>query len=274
MSERKIPNAVIAEVADVLGSHYFSHTALNVLFQRCDAPGDVPLGNCVNKCVEWLRRANEDPGVDSFALLGCVLAEFMEREAGEHNATWKDRRERIKKTLARYGFSYQLGGQILGASTGTPTRSMQTMIRERDMGGLEKEFERALNSVESDPPAAVTAACAIVESLCKIYMQDNGLTTPSDQTIKPLTREVQRHLGLQAGTVEDQDVNRIFGGLASIVDGVGSLRTHAGSAHGKGRNSYKLTGRHARLAIHSAHTITIFILETWDENRRASTSRK
>ena len=96
---------------------------------------------------------------------------------------------------------------------------------------------------------------------------------PSDQSIKPLFREVQRHLGLNPGSVENQDINRMLGGLASVVDGIGSLRTHAGSAHGRGRDSFRLTGKHARLAIHSAHTLAIFILETWDENRTVSTGR-
>jgi len=96
---------------------------------------------------------------------------------------------------------------------------------------------------------------------------------PSDQSIKPLFKEVQRHLGLQAGSVEDQDINRMLGGLASVMDGIGSLRTHAGSAHGRGRHGYSLEARHARLAIHSAHTIANFILETWDANRSTSTRR-
>ena len=92
----------------------------------------------------------------------------MELEVGEHDSTWRERKERIKRALGRYALSYQVGGHRLGASSGTPTRSLQMIIRERDMGGLEREFERALASVESDPPAAVTAACAIIESLCKI----------------------------------------------------------------------------------------------------------
>ncbi|MDC4272793.1 abortive infection family protein, partial [Acinetobacter baumannii] len=45
------------------------------------------------------------------------------------------------------------------------------------------------------------------------------------------------------------------------------FRTHASSAHGQGRKLYNIKPRHARLAIHSAHTLALFILETWDEKR-------
>ncbi|MDC4794224.1 abortive infection family protein, partial [Acinetobacter baumannii] len=41
----------------------------------------------------------------------------------------------------------------------------------------------------------------------------------------------------------------------------------ASSAHGQGRKLYNIKPRHARLAIHSAHTLALFILETWDEKR-------
>ncbi|WP_431061192.1 abortive infection family protein [Pseudomonas abietaniphila] len=43
------------------------------------------------------------------------------------------------------------------------------------------------------------------------------------------------------------------------------VRTHASSAHGAGKRPYKLKPRHARLAIHAAHTISAFVIETWDE---------
>lgn len=50
-----------------------------------------------------------------------------------------------------------------------------------------------------------------------------------------------------------------------MVAGIGAFRTHVSSAHAKGRKIYRLQPRHARLAIHSAHTMAVFILETWDE---------
>ena len=41
------------------------------------------------------------------------------------------------------------------------------------------------------------------------------------------------------------------------------LRTHASSAHGAGRRRYNIEPRHARLAVHAAHTIGLFVLESW-----------
>jgi hypothetical protein len=50
MGQRKVPNAVVAVVADVLGGYYYSHTSLNTVFAEAGAPGEPPPGNCVRKC--------------------------------------------------------------------------------------------------------------------------------------------------------------------------------------------------------------------------------
>ncbi len=76
---------------------------------------------------------------------------------------------------------------------------------------------------------------------------------------------VQRKLNFDPALVESQDLKTILSGLASIVHGVGALRTHDGSAHGqKPAKSYKIEPRHARLAVHAAHTLALFIIEAWE----------
>ncbi len=90
---------------------------------------------------------------------------------------------------------------------------------------------------------------------------------PKDQTVKPLWKIVQEHLGLDPQRMEDADIARILGGLASMVDGLGAFRTHAGSADARGRKTYRVPARHARLAVNGAHTLVTFMLETWDAHR-------
>jgi hypothetical protein len=272
MSERKIPNPVIAVVADVLGSHYYSHTRLNTLFSEAGASGDPPEGNCVNKCDRWLKRCNEDPSVDAFAVLGRVLENFMElkhSDASRESAPQDEHpgKKRVREILSRYGLSYQTGGMVFGAGAGPATKSLNEFLRAKDLPGVEKEFQRALSSVESDPPAGVTAACSLLESLFKMYLEDNGLALPAKQTISDLFKAVRAHLGIDPSQVAEEDLRRILSGLISVADGIGALRTHAGSAHGYGRKSYRLEPRHARLAINAAHSLAVFVIETW--SRRA-----
>ena len=181
---------------------------------------------------------------------------------------WESQRNRIKKILARYGFSYHQGGHILGASAGAPSRTLKEILATRELAAVEVEFQRALATVESDPPAGVTAACSLVEALCKLYIEDEGLELPSKETIKNLWKVVSKHTGLAGGSIADQDITRILSGLVSVVDGVGSLRTHTSSAHGRGRKAYRVEARHARLTIHAAHTLATFVIETWEARKR------
>ena len=255
---------LIATVAYILVFHY-SHTELDNLFARCHAPGPPPGGNKVQKVTTWLHAADEDSDTDAFRVLGCVLEDFMEL-----NTSNQDRlrcRNQINDALAKYGYAYERGGCIRGGATGAPSRSLETIIRQRDLPAVEKEFNRALASVESDPGQAVTAACAIVESLFKVYIKDKGLKSPGEQTLKPLWREVKghfsQHFSARPETVEAQDMIVILGGLAAVLNGVGDLRTHAGSAHGRGPKSYELKPADARLAVHAAHTVVVFVLGKW-----------
>jgi hypothetical protein len=67
----------------------------------------------------------------------------------------------------------------------------------------------------------------------------------------------------------DDDLKKVLSGMFSVVDGLGSLRTHAGSAHGHGRLRYKVTSRHARVAVNAASTLAAFVLETWEARKAA-----
>lgn len=72
---------------------------------------------------------------------------------------------------------------------------------------------------------------------------------------------------------QEEDVRTVLVGLGAIVDGLGSLRTHKGSAHGHEQRSYTMKPRHARLASHAAFTFATFVLETWrdrTESRKAA----
>ncbi len=233
------------------------------MFTRLGAPGEPPTGNKVVKVHEWLRRAVENPACDAVAILGGALELLMDREVNPDRDYVERLRSNVRRALARHGLSYQQGGTILGATLSTPSRSVEDLIRQRNLGELQKEFDRALANVESDPPAAVTAACAILESLFKVIIADEGLTLPSDQSVLPLWRVVQAHLGLQPGNATDQHVRQILQGLASSLQGIAGLRSNVGSAHGHGPGTPAVEPRHARLAVHAAHTLVVFVLESW-----------
>ncbi|HEP9943538.1 TPA: abortive infection family protein [Pseudomonas aeruginosa] len=259
----KIPNSVIGAVSSVLAEHYYSHSTLNSLFMESGAPGCVPEGNCETKCSSWLRRCNDDPGVDPMQVLGQIIQKFMELEPDSWNDKIGPGQERIRASLAKNQLSYQMNGFITLAGASPAAKSLADYFKASDFSSIEAEFERAISHVERDPHAAITAASAIIEALCKTYIEMHGLEMPSKQTIGPLWKVVQQHLGLNVDPTLEDDQKRILGGLASIVDGVGAYRTHIGSAHGRGIEPPRIVPSEARLAVHASHTIVIFVMERW-----------
>jgi Abortive infection C-terminus len=258
-----IPPSVIGTASPILAEAY-THAALNTLFMSASFPGDPPESNKIEKCRNWLRRANTECQ-HPLAMFGRLIAEFMDVD----HEPWEPGRERIRAALANEGLSYNRGGHIHGATLSGPSHSLADKIKSGGIQAIEIEYDRAYKAIESDPGAAITAACAILETVCKSYLEAEGHGLPSKQVLGALWPLVANHLGLSPKDVADDDLKRILQGLYSIGDGVAALRTHKGSAHGHAdAKAYRLAPRHARLAVHAAHTMALFILETWEERRR------
>ena len=257
-----LPTAVCSIVGQVLGSTIYHHKTLENLFYRAGARGEVPDGNCVTKCQTWLRRLHNEVQ-DPIRVLGKVIEEFMEVDNPRYHPQDDGRRE-ISEVLARYGMTYDRRGLVLNTAAAISTKTLLDHLQERKLDSVQEEFERSLRHAIADPAAAVTAASSTIESMCKVYLEDRHIPLPTKQDISHLWRDVSNHVGFDPGSKEDNDVKKVLSGLVSVVTGIGALRTHAGSAHGRGRKRYKLQPRHARLAIHASHTIIAFLLETTD----------
>ncbi len=272
----QIPKPLSAFLATVFAQRN-THGTIDTKFQMYGAPGDPPVGNKEQKCLQWIDRAALDPTCDALALVGGLLHDIMEPEMWGAYASVTEFDTKLKASietqLGRHGFAYMVGGTVTrGGMTGSPTKTLQDVLRQGDFPGVDAEFKRAIDSVEGDPAAALTASCAILEALFKIIINDDGLQMPSKETVGPLWTVIRKHLDFDPGSKDDDDVRKILQGLASVVDGIGALRTHSGSAHGRdGRKAYRIQARHGRLAVHAAHTLALFVIETWKQRKVANT---
>ena len=261
---RKIPTAIIAVASDVLANRY-SHAMIDQMMEAAGLEMDPPpAGNKQVKTRAWLNHAN-NASADALSTLGQVIAAFMEKDSDEWDRNLYNEQDRVKVILGKYGMSYAQGGYIHIVGETKVGKTLRDIIRNHDLSGLQTEFDRIYENLESDPAAAITASCALLESLFKTYIQDNNLEMPSDESVRPLWKAVRKDLKLDPAIVSDDDLKTILGGLANIVEGTGSLRTHKGSAHGHGRTTYKLKPRHARLAAHAAFTLASYVMEAWAE---------
>nr|WP_306277177.1 abortive infection family protein [Pseudomonas putida] len=273
MQTYAIPQYVISAIADAV-SFVETHASMDSLFMYANAPGDPPEGSKAVKALDWLRKISKDSGAEALMIVGRIIEKYMEEEEDTSGNFWvhpqqqKERKakiDKIKDALERAGLIYTSGG-ILTKGEGLATKTLSELIKSRNIGAIDFEFERAIKNIESSPREAVSAACNILESVFKIYIEEHAhLSLPAKQDLQAVWKIVRADLGLDASILEERDLQEIVTGVVATVHGIGALRTHASSAHGAGKRPYNLKPRHARLAIHAAHTIAAFVLETWDE---------
>jgi hypothetical protein len=131
----------------------------------------------------------------------------------------------------------------------------------------------ALEAAERDPEDAITAACSMLEAVCRSDLAEFGQELPAKKNIQGLVKAVQEPLGLSPARTDlpseiAGDVRQVLQGLATAAAGIGALRTHGRDAHGRERGRTRVDARIARLAIHAASTLALFLVETWERTQR------
>lgn len=169
--------------------------------------------------------------------------------------------------LRQVGMTYRV---VATATNAVAASALREKAKALDLSSVHSDFDRALSQADSNPSGAITAACSTVESVCKCILDEMSKPYPTNKDIKGLAGEVAKHINLSPGRDDlpkewEQDIRTILSGLFNVIGGIGSLRTHAGDAHGKGKNPVPADPRIARLAIHAANTVSLFYIETWQK---------
>ena len=221
----------------------------------------------VRECLEDLNISNPAKIEEAIQAI-CDPREYLDEEDALREIVVY-----LNKRLKFDGFElWEEGGFYRLVSTdivGAPANALQATINLTDYDSVKTDFERAVNAIEKDPEDAITAACSIVESICKCILDQMKKSYPKKQDIKGLVTEVGKHLNLSPARSDlpsevSGDIKQILSGLISVASGIGALRTHSGDAHGRGRKRVPVDARIARLAIHAASTVSLFYIETWN----------
>jgi hypothetical protein len=135
-------------------------------------------------------------------------------------------------------------------------------------------------SIESSPHIAIGLAKELIETVLKSILREIMVLLMMNSNIQQLLKETSKILNLVPKEVSDEKrgaekIRQILGNLGNIVSGIAELRNDYGSGHGKDDSFRGLQGRHAKLAVGSASTLAIFLLETWEMMKsKASNSKK
>lgn len=269
-----IPPPVLAVTAKVLTETY-SWSTVAQQFLAAGAPDfDPGLGNKATKAMAWLRHANSEMGDDALGMLGHLLFRFMEEDVPEQRffASEQNREQRevmraeLRAVLSRAHLAYVSGGTLMREGVSIPTKQLADLIKARNDPAVEAEFVTLAARVAEHPRDALSAAANTVEAVLGEMVAGLGLTPPSNRTLNTLWATVKPAINADPAAMPDDDLRKIVGAMAAMVDGLQGLRDDKSRAHAMRPDlarSYRIEPRHARLAVNAALTFAVFLLDAW-----------
>jgi hypothetical protein len=126
-------------------------------------------------------------------------------------------------------------------------------------------WNKALERRASDPEGAITAGRTLVESVCKLILDEASEPYSADADLPVLYSIVAKLLRLAPSQHTEKVFKQILGGCHSVVEGIGAVRNKLGDAHGQGRRPVKPAPRHVDLVVNLAGAMAAFLAATWIE---------
>jgi hypothetical protein len=177
-------------------------------------------------------------------------------------STYRERRQYIWSEFAPLLEYLERGG-------GTPAdQSVTDTLHGFNLREVNRVWERALARRSSDPEGALTAARALVESVCKHILDDKGVGYDANADLPKLYRLTAECLSIAPNKVLDKVFNQILGGCSAVVEGLGALRNRMGDAHGKGSDPLRPDAKHGELAVNLAGSIAVYLVTVWNESKQ------
>lgn len=144
-------------------------------------------------------------------------------------------------------------------------------FKNLDGSSLALEWKKALERVSQDPQGSITMARTLLESTCKYILDDAQVCFEDSWDLPKLYGETARLLNLSPSQHVEKIFKQILGSCQAVVEGLGSLRSRLGDAHGKGKNPVRPSARHAELAVNLSGSLSTYLLATWAEREQGCT---
>ena len=135
-----------------------------------------------------------------------------------------------------------------------------------DADHVVEAWEKALERRSTDPEGAITAARSLLETTCKLILDDLQVEY-SDDDLPKLYGKVAGALRLAPSDYTEDAFKQILGGCWSVVNGLGTLRNRLSDSHGQGAKPVRPAPRHAELAVNLAGGMASFLVATWEARK-------
>lgn len=122
---------------------------------------------------------------------------------------------------------------------GTVLDAAEAAASRLEVAEMRRQVERIRRDYSEDAEASIGQAKELVESACKTILGLSGTGPETQLEVPALVAKTLQHLGLHPQDIDGADateakaLKRVFGGLASVVQGAAELRNTRGTGHGR-----------------------------------------
>ncbi|KAB1181770.1 abortive infection family protein [Photobacterium damselae] len=133
-------------------------------------------------------------------------------------------------------------------------------LKDTNSDELIRDWIKARNTIQSDPSDSITRSSSYLESVCRFILTETGKPLPAKKDITSLIGTAIKALDLSTDQEANRDMIQLYGGIKSIFQAVGAMRTHFGTAHGFTPGDYVASEHYARLVNDASATASTYLL--------------
>ncbi|MDP2729227.1 MAG: abortive infection family protein [Dehalococcoidales bacterium] len=141
-------------------------------------------------------------------------------------------------------------------------------VERVDSDTITEYWRKALDRRFDDPEGAITAARSLIESVCKHILDEARIEYENGAPLPKLYRLTAEKLNIAPSQQVEHILRQIFGGVTTVVEGLGALRNEIGDAHGGGKDSIRPGVHYAELAVNLAGAVAGFLITTWEQRTK------
>jgi hypothetical protein len=134
-----------------------------------------------------------------------------------------------------------------------------------------RQVTRMESALSGDLELAIGTAKEFMETVCRTILKERGIGLPKDDDLPALVKLTVKSLPVVPDGIADKSkwegtVVRLVNNLSSCGQSLAELRNAFGTGHGKDAAHKGLDRHHARLIVHVATTVGVFLYEAHDRN--------
>jgi hypothetical protein len=150
--------------------------------------------------------------------------------------------------------------KLLAAESAEIETQMAVSLMELNNDTLNQNWAAVLDATHLETADGLTRSSRMLEAVCTAILNERGVDLPADKSLSHLLKACIKSLDWPEAKEALDDVNQLKGGVQSICNAVGSLRTHFGTAHGASSHLPPLDPEFGILAKNACATAAIFLL--------------